>query len=146
MDRLPESCLSRPGGGLWSSGGEEFGKSDEVVGGSFEGEHPSYSIATAVLCLTEGGSGLDPAKWLFDAFTQALADGVTRVPGGAAVDRRAAAAGIASDMRRHAEVAQIGDVGGGIVGLVRPQRDAARRRGGFDRDCQEFRARPGGST
>src|SRR5215472_1702859 len=84
--------------GSWSSGDEEFGKSDEIVGGGFEGEHPSYSVAPAVLCLAEGGGRLDPAERLLDALSQKLADGVAGMPCGAAVDRRAAAVGIAGHM------------------------------------------------
>jgi hypothetical protein len=52
-------------GWYWpSSRGQELGKSDEVVGGSSEQEHPSDPIAASVFCLPEAAGRFDPTERL----------------------------------------------------------------------------------
>lgn len=53
--------------------------------------------------LAKAGGGLDPAEDFFDPFAQSLADRVAGVAGGAAVDGRAAAAGVLRDVRGGAQ-------------------------------------------
>src|SRR6266550_2504715 len=63
-----------------------------------------------------------PLLWLWDA----LADGIAAVPGRSRVDRRAAAAGVLCNMRRHVHRAQLVDEVFCIVGFVGAKCDRCR--------------------
>src|SRR6266511_6333887 len=65
------------------------------------------------------GDGLDPPEGFFDPLADALAGGVARMAGGAAVDGAAAVGGVLSDGRCDADPAAVRDEVSGVVGLVR---------------------------
>ena len=66
--------------------GEQFGDSDEVVGGDGEGEDSVHAGFAADFDGCEARCRLDPAEDLFDAFAAALADGIAGVAGCLFVD------------------------------------------------------------
>ena len=75
--------------------------------------------------LAEPGGGLHPTERLLDAFSAPLADRITAVAGGAAVDRRAAARQVPSDIGRDADRPQVGDMPAASYALSAPS--VARR-------------------
>src|SRR5205814_5078390 len=89
--------------------GEQFGQSDEVVGGHGEGELPTDLEQSAMPHLAQPGHCLGPAEGFLDAFANALGDSIARVAGGAAIDRRTAAVGMLSDMRGDRLLSQLHD-------------------------------------
>src|SRR5262245_37950843 len=78
--------------------GEQFGQADEIVGSHRESELPIDLGQAAMPHLAQTGHRFGPAKGLLDAFADALGDRVAGVAGGAAIDRRAAPAGILRGM------------------------------------------------
>ena len=76
--------------------------------GGGSGSSASNSVATELRLLLSGHR-LDPAEGFFDALADALADGVAAMPRRAPVDRRASAAGVLRDMRRHPHRSQLVD-------------------------------------
>src|SRR5580704_16169074 len=73
---------------------DELRQSNQIVGGGSEGEGPPDAAATAELRLLLPGHRLDPGERLFDAFADALTDGIAAVPRRACVDRRTSATGV----------------------------------------------------
>src|SRR5262249_14489088 len=80
---------------------------------------------TPELGLAQSTDALDPAERFLDAFADALAGGVARMPRRAPIDRRAAASGVLGHMRAHVHAAQFLDKGGGIVTAVGPESERA---------------------
>ncbi len=68
--------------------------------------------------------GLHPAKAFFDAFANALADRVTRMPGCSSVDGGSAIGGVLCHMRRDTQCSQLGDEVCYVISLVRRQCDS----------------------
>ena len=89
--------------GPWPSASLRYqpGQPNQIVGGGREGEGPSDTIAAAEPGLLLPGHDLDPAECFLDALPVTLADGVAALLRRAAVDRRAAAAGVLRDKRRY---------------------------------------------
>ena len=83
---------------------------------------PSDAITPAEPGLFLPGDRLDPAECLLDALADALADGISAVPGCSSVDRRAAAAGVLRNVRRHVHRAQFVDEVFCVVGFVGAKR------------------------
>src|SRR3984957_1587089 len=118
---------------------DELRQSNQIVGGGSEGEGPPDAAATAELRLLLPGHRLDPAERLFDAFADALTDGIAVVPRRACVDRRTSATGVLRHMRRHCHRAQLIDEVFRVVGLVGTERVRARPVGArFDRGERRY--------
>jgi hypothetical protein len=66
---------------------QQFGQPRQVVGRSREGEVPTDAIASSELGLLLPADRLHPAEGFLDPFADALADGISGVSRGAAVDR-----------------------------------------------------------
>ena len=69
------------------------------------------------------GDGLDPAEGFLDPFPDPLTGGMSRMSGGAPVDRGALTGRVRREVRREPELADIGDEILGVVALV--ARDAS---------------------
>src|SRR4051794_18268864 len=112
----------------WPSAGlrDELRQPHQIVGGGCEGEGPSDTIAAAEPGLLLPGHDLDPAERFLDAFPVTLADGIAAVLRRAAVDRRAATAGVLRDMWRYPHRAQFVDEVLRVIGLVGAERDPVR--------------------
>jgi len=65
----------------------------QIVGRRCPGEHPAHSGYAPEARLAHQRHRLEPTKDFLHPLAQPLADGVARVPGGATVDRTAAAPG-----------------------------------------------------
>lgn len=72
----------------------------------------------AVDGLGEAADGLAPAKGLLDPFAMLLGQGIARVSGRAAVDRRVPR--FSRDMGRNAGLAQVANEGGHVVARSAP--------------------------
>src|ERR1700728_1822934 len=112
----------------WPSAGLRYqlGQPHQIVGGGSEGEGPSDAIPATEPRLLLPGDRLDPAEGLLDALADALADGIAAMPGRSPINRRAAAAGVLRNMRRHLHRAQFVDEVFCVVGLVGAKRDRCR--------------------
>src|SRR5271167_3591059 len=75
-------------GGSGRNRGRQVADAHQIVGGGGEGEHPAYPLHSSVPGFPEIAHGLDPAEDFLHPFAQALADGVARVAGSAAVNGR----------------------------------------------------------
>ena len=91
-----------------------------------EGQLPSDFGQSAMTHLAQPGHCLGPAKGFFDAFADALRDGVTGMASAAAVDRRTATIGILRDMRGDRFLSQLHDKVAGILALIGTTRDRLR--------------------
>src|SRR4029079_9720763 len=65
---------------------EQLWDADQVVSCDRKGEHRRGFGKSSNLDLAEPGLCLDPAEHLLDPLAQDLADPITRMPGGAAID------------------------------------------------------------
>ena len=65
---------------------EQLWDADQVVSCDRKGEHRRGLGKSSNLDLVEPGLCLDPAEHLLDPLAQDLADPITRMPGGAAID------------------------------------------------------------
>ena len=112
--------------------GEQFGDSDEVVGGDGEGEDSVHAGFAADFDGCEARCRLDPAEDLFDAFAAALADGIAGVAGCRLVDgslsdlAQFGHGAVDRDMRGDATGAQVAHEVGHVIGLVRAEGDRGR--------------------
>src|SRR3990167_3618982 len=103
--------------GFPASGCEQPGQSGEVVCGHGEDEAGTHPFDAVINGLGHSADGFGPAESLFDPFAVFDRQGVTLVPGRAAVDRRVS--GFLRDMRGHTGLPQVGDELGGVEALVR---------------------------
>src|SRR5690348_3191705 len=122
--------------GLALSGGgwrQQFRDADEVVGENRKGEHRFGLGAASNLYLGKPSLRLDPAEHLLDPLAADLADAVTHMMRGAAIDSgfaddaMLADRTIDGDVRRHFAFAQVFDEGGHVVSLVGAKGDAMPR-------------------
>src|SRR5208337_5043016 len=102
--------------------GEQVAHPDQVVGSSCKSESPTDSGDATVTSLAQPADGLEPAEDLFHPLAPPLAESITGVAGGAAIDR---AVGLLRDMRGNAMLAEFQDEFFLIVTLVGTQRDPA---------------------
>src|ERR1700723_2977783 len=80
--------------------------SHQIVGGASQGKYPVHFAHSAMSNLAHERDRLQPAEAFFDPFPLLLADGVTKVPRGAAINRAAPASSqVLRHVRRHAQVA-----------------------------------------
>ena len=85
--------------------GDQVSHAHQIVGGAGEGKDPVHFAHPAMANLPHERYGLQPAEAFFDPLPLLLADGVTRVPCGAAINRAAAAPlQVLCQMRHHAQV------------------------------------------
>ena len=114
-------CRSRFGS-LRHSGRHHHRHSSEaqqVAGCHRELELVIDSLQAAKHGLTNAANGLAPSEVLLDALADNLAQVITGMPGSAAVDRAATAAGVVTgDMRGDVPLAACGDEVGRVVGFV----------------------------
>jgi len=116
--------FARRADGLGPSGGDELGDADQIIGDEIEQEAGGDTGDAAVLGLAHGAVLLAPAEDAFDHRAPPLRQAVARVACGALVDSAMAPfAGLGfgvvpRHMRRDVGGAQIGDMIGGVVGLV----------------------------
>jgi hypothetical protein len=68
------------------SGRKQLGDAHKIVGGSRQGELPADPRGAAMACLAQAAYGFHPAKSFLDTFADALADRVTGMARGAAID------------------------------------------------------------
>ena len=59
----------------------KFGDADEIVAGGSEDELPLNAFGATQFGLADPGNGLHPAKDFLDAFSAAMADGVSGMSG-----------------------------------------------------------------
>lgn len=67
----------------------EISHSHQIVGRGGEGEGPGQPLSAPMAVFAEMTYGLQPAKDFFHPFAQPLAQGVSSMPGGAAIQGRA---------------------------------------------------------
>src|SRR5213080_304665 len=86
--------------------GGQVSHSHQIVGGAGEGKYPVHFAHPAMSNLPHERDRLQPAEAFFDPFPLLLADGVTRVPRGAAINRAAPTSSqVLRHVRRHAQIA-----------------------------------------
>jgi hypothetical protein len=71
--------------------GGQVSHAHQIVGGAGQGKYPVHFAHPAMSNLPHERDGLQPAETFFNPFPLLLAEGVTRVPRGAAVNRAAPA-------------------------------------------------------
>lgn len=125
----------RPGGFLISAGWSHFwptchscrrhyrieqvAQADQVVGDHVQAKHRTHLACAAQLELAQAAPLFDPAKHFLDAAAGIDRLGVALVAGCAAIDGGATrAAGVLSDMRRHADSPELSDHSLGVVVLI----------------------------
>ena len=82
--------------------GGQVSDAHQIVGGAREGEYPVHFVYPAMSNLSHERYRLQPAEAFFDPFPLLLADGVTRVPRGAAINCAASASSqVLRYVRRH---------------------------------------------
>src|SRR5215469_4750949 len=69
----------------------QISDSHQIVSRSCELEDPTDQLQATVSCLPQERHGLQPAKDLFHAFALPLTNSITRMAGGALIDRTGAA-------------------------------------------------------
>ena len=80
----------------------------QIVGGAGQSKYPVHFAHPAMPHLPHQRDGLQPAETFFDPLPLLLADGLTRVPRGAAIDRAASASFQAlRHVRRHSQLAAL---------------------------------------
>ena len=119
--------------------GGQVSHAHQVVGGAGHGKNPIHSTDSAMPHLPHQRNRLQPAETLLDSLSLSLAEGVTCVPRGAAINRAAAAPfEVLRYMRRHPQIPALG-YKSLRVSLIRPQsscraqlrrREYSRLRGG----------------
>jgi hypothetical protein len=108
--------------------------SEQIVGGGAQIGMHLHPFATPVAGFAQASYGLHPAEALLNAFTEPLADGVTRMTDSACIKGGAARPCIIlRHVRGDIERAAAGDEVAGIIALVAAQRDAAAARQPFIR-------------
>src|SRR5215210_2009248 len=95
---------------------QQVPQADQVVGRRGEGHDPIDELSAAVPELPQATDGLHPAEDLLDQLPLLLTDGVTGLPGGAAVDRTAFR--LLGDVRRDTEGADLGDKTADVEALI----------------------------
>ena len=91
----------------WNRGGQ-VAHAHQIVGGAGQGEDPVHFAHPAMANLPHERDRLQPAEAFFDPFPLLLADGVTRVPRGAAINRAAPASSqVLRHVWRHAQMAAL---------------------------------------
>ena len=89
--------------------GGQVSHAHQVVGGAGHGKNPIHSTDSAMPHLPHQRNRLQPAEALFDSLSLSLAEGVTCVPRGAAINRAAAAPfEVLRYMRRHPQIPALG--------------------------------------
>src|ERR1700758_2192432 len=99
-------------------------QADQIVAGHCQGELEAELFDTSQHRPRKPADRLAPAEGLLDALPFPLAHRVSRMPRGAAVDRRTPSADILRNMRRHVERAHVGDERSRVVALVASKSDA----------------------
>src|SRR5262252_4654917 len=80
----------------------------QIVGGAGESENPVHFANSAMPNLSQERNRLQPAEAFFDALPLSLADRVSRVPRGAAINRAAAGSSqVLRHVRRHPQMAAL---------------------------------------
>jgi hypothetical protein len=115
--------------GSLDSLGEQFGQADEVIGGHREGELPIDFEQSAMPHLTQAGHRLGAAESFLDAFADALRERIAGMADGAAIKRRAAAAGVLRHMRGDRPVAQLPHKISAVIAFIGSERDRLRHLG-----------------
>ena len=88
--------------------GRQVSHAHQIVGGAGQGKYPVHFADPAMSNLAHERDRLQPAETLFDPFPLLLAEGVTRVPRGAAINRAAPASSqVLRHVRRHAQMAAL---------------------------------------
>lgn len=103
---------------------DEFGDAKEVVGRADQVSSELGAPAATISTSPKTSHGLDPSEDLLDAPADPLADGVTKMTYGTAINGGPAVR-VLSDMRRDVGITAVGDEVGGIVAAVSSKRDAA---------------------
>src|SRR5437660_10152356 len=99
--------------------GGQVSHSHQIVGGTGEGEDPIYFADSAMPQLAQPCDRLQPAKAFFDPLPLSLADGITRMPRGAAINRAAAAPSqVLRHVRRYSQIPALGYKPEGVKPLV----------------------------
>src|SRR5216684_2574371 len=86
--RLPEHLLAS--GRSLSGDLGQISNADQVISRGREDEDPVDAFATAMAQLAQQADRLQPTEDLFDPFALPLTDLITRMPGGATINCRAA--------------------------------------------------------
>jgi hypothetical protein len=86
-----------------------FWQPHQIAGSGSEGEGPANPFEPLEPGLALSGHGLDPAEGLFNPLSDMQAHGVAGMARRASIDRGAAAADVAGQMRRHLHRAQLVD-------------------------------------
>src|ERR1700687_880870 len=94
--------------------------SDQVVGGSREGKHPTDPGHAAMASFAQCGDGFEPAEDFFDSFALALTNRIAGTASSAIIDH---AGWPARNMRSGLVIAQLSYKLFTVVALVRAQRD-----------------------
>src|SRR5437762_4856941 len=94
---------------------EQFGQTNEVIGGHREGELPIDLEEPAMPHLAQAGHRLGPAEGLLDAFADAPRDRIAGMTGDAVIDRRAASIGVLCHMRGNRLVLQLHHEIGAVI-------------------------------
>jgi len=88
--------------------GGQVSHAHQIVGGAGESKHPVHSAHPAMANLPHERNRLQPAEAFFDPLSLPLADGITRVPRCAAINRAAAASfQVLRHVRREAQIATL---------------------------------------
>jgi hypothetical protein len=89
------------------NGGGQVAHPHQIVGGTGQGKYPVHFAHPAMPDLSHQRDGLQPAKTFFDPLPLLLAEGVTRVPRGAAINRATSASPqVLCHVRCHAQVSE----------------------------------------
>src|SRR5882672_8241741 len=118
--RLPERLLAS-GRRLSGDFGQIF-NADQVISGGREDEDPVDAFAAAVPQFAEQAHRLQPTEDLFDPFSLPLTDLITRMPGGATINGRAAISIVLRHVRGHFEGAQVFHEIMSVIVLIAGQR------------------------
>ena len=99
-----QECKFLELGGLYRHSAQ-VSHAHQIVGGTSEGEDPVHFAHPAMPNLPHQRDRLQPAETFFDPLPLSLADAITRVPGGAPINRASASPSqVLRHVRRHPQV------------------------------------------
>src|ERR1700746_3964583 len=108
-----------------SGSGQQPCDSEQIVGGANQIGVHLHPLAAPVGCLAQTADGLHPAEGRLYSFPDPLADRITRLTGGARVERGTSRPRIIlRHVRGNVECATARDEAAGVVALIRAQGDA----------------------
>ena len=111
-----------------SSGREQSGHPDQIVGCHCKDELERNATYTSVFGFVQSGDRLGPGEAFLDPLADDLADSIARMPCRAAIDGGGAVGGVLRHMRSNVQFPQIGDEVLCVVSFVGAQRQASGSR------------------